>query len=63
MEMLRAQFAVMAIFALVLALIVPPINAQSPAPSPPPTSYGVAVDQGVAYVLMLVALVLTYIIH
>ncbi|XWS72135.1 hypothetical protein CRYUN_Cryun02cG0014200 [Craigia yunnanensis] len=63
MEMLRVQFAVMAIFALVLALIVPSINAQSPAPAPAPTSDGVAVDQGTAYVLMLVALVLTYIIH
>ena len=40
MEMLRVLFAVMAIFALVLALIVPSINAQSPAPAPPPTSDG-----------------------
>ncbi|EOY30561.1 Arabinogalactan peptide 20 [Theobroma cacao] len=63
MEMLRVQFAVMAIFAFILALLIPSINAQSPAPAPPPTSDGVAVDQGIAYVLMLVALVLTYIIH
>ncbi|OMO91586.1 Arabinogalactan peptide, AGP [Corchorus olitorius] len=55
----------MAIFGLVLALLLPSINAHSPAsaPAPPPTSDGVAVDQGVAYVLMLLALVLTYIIH
>ncbi|XWS17363.1 hypothetical protein CRYUN_Cryun33cG0060900 [Craigia yunnanensis] len=63
MEMLRVQFAVMAIFALVLTLVVPSINAQSPAPAPPPTSDGVAVDQGIAYVLMMVAFVLTYFIH
>ena len=40
MEMLRVLFAVMAIFALVLALVVPSLNAQSPAPAPPPTSDG-----------------------
>ncbi|XVE98045.1 hypothetical protein REPUB_Repub03eG0071500 [Reevesia pubescens] len=63
MEMLRVQFAVMAVFALLLALVVPSINAQSHPPAPPPTSDVAAVDQGIAYVLMLVALVLTYIIH
>ncbi|KAL5993538.1 hypothetical protein ACLOJK_014463 [Asimina triloba] len=35
----------------------------SDGPSPAPTSDGVAIDQGIAYVLMLVALVLTYLIH
>ncbi|KAF2313421.1 hypothetical protein GH714_010903 [Hevea brasiliensis] len=34
-----------------------------PAPAPAPTSDGTSIDQGVAYVLMLVALVLTYLIH
>ncbi|XVF49062.1 hypothetical protein PTKIN_Ptkin03bG0238800 [Pterospermum kingtungense] len=63
MEVVRVEFAVMAIFAVVLAWIAPSTNAQSLAPAPPPTSDGVAVDQGIAYVLMLVALVLTYIIH
>ncbi|TYH65908.1 hypothetical protein ES332_D06G088100v1 [Gossypium tomentosum] len=38
-------------------------NAQSLAPASPPMSDGVTVDQGIAYVLMLLALVLTYIIH
>ncbi|KAK4339361.1 hypothetical protein RND71_040823 [Anisodus tanguticus] len=35
------------------------VQAQAPAP----TSDGVSVDQGIAYVLMQVALVLTYLIH
>ena len=38
--MLRVQLGVMAIFALVLAILLPSINAQSPAPAPPPTSDG-----------------------
>nr|CAB3473781.1 unnamed protein product [Digitaria exilis] len=37
-------------------------NAQAPAPAPA-ASDGTSVDQGIAYVLMLVALVLTYLIH
>ncbi|PAN24042.1 hypothetical protein GQ55_4G135700 [Panicum hallii var. hallii] len=32
-------------------------------PAPPPTSDGTSIDQGIAYVLMLIALVLTYLIH
>ncbi|EXB24688.1 hypothetical protein L484_005482 [Morus notabilis] len=65
MEVFRFEFLVMAALALVMAFLVPSINAQSSAaaPAPAPTSDGVAVDQGIAYVLMLVALVLTYIIH
>ncbi|KAL4297134.1 hypothetical protein GQ457_12G022600 [Hibiscus cannabinus] len=63
MEILRFGFAAMAIFGIVLNLLAPSIDAQSLAPSPPPTSDGVTVDQGIACVLMLVALVLTYIIH
>ncbi|KAF7819729.1 Arabinogalactan peptide 20 [Senna tora] len=60
---LRLQFFLMPIIALALLLVVPTINAQTPAPAPPPTSDGMAVDQGIAYVLMLLALLLTYIIH
>nr|GLL20636.1 putative late blight resistance protein homolog R1A-4 [Ipomoea trifida] len=41
----------------------PSINAQVSAPAPAPTSDGVAIDQGIAYVLMLVALAITYMIH
>ncbi|GMY36216.1 putative arabinogalactan peptide, AGP [Fagus crenata] len=58
--MLRLHFLVMAI---VLALVVPSFNAQSLAPAPGPSSDGVAIDQGIAYVLMVLALLLTYIIH
>nr|KYP49329.1 Arabinogalactan peptide 20 [Cajanus cajan] len=32
-------------------------------PSPPPTSDGTAIDQGIGYILMLVALAITYMIH
>ncbi|CAN6163901.1 unnamed protein product [Urochloa humidicola] len=32
-------------------------------PAPPPTSDGTSIDQGIAYMLMLIALVLTYLIH
>ncbi|TKY44652.1 Arabinogalactan peptide 22 [Spatholobus suberectus] len=32
-------------------------------PAPPPSSDGTAIDQGIAYVLMLVALAITYMIH
>ncbi|CAN6564489.1 hypothetical protein C1H46_033278 [Malus baccata] len=63
MEMLKVQFFVMAVFALVISLLLPSINAQSLAPAPAPTSDGVAVDQGIAYGLMVLALLLTYIIH
>ncbi|CAB4288328.1 unnamed protein product [Prunus armeniaca] len=63
MEMLKVQFFVMAICALVISLLLPSINAQTLAPTPAPTSDGVAVDQGIAYVLMVLALLLTYIIH
>jgi hypothetical protein len=44
MEMLRVEFSVMAVFALVLAVVVPSIHGQSlapePAPAPGPTSDG-----------------------
>ncbi|XP_058067598.1 arabinogalactan protein 41-like [Magnolia sinica] len=59
MELMRVSFTVMTILALVVA-----INAQSSSsPAPAPASDGVAIDQGIAYVLMLAALVLTYLIH
>ncbi|KAJ6794157.1 arabinogalactan peptide 16-like [Iris pallida] len=49
------------VIAVVLAIVLPAVNAQAPVPAP--TSDGTSIDQGIAYVLMLVALVLTYIIH
>ncbi|BAB63730.1 unknown protein [Oryza sativa Japonica Group] len=53
----RASVLVMAIVAMLATLV----NAQAPAPAP--TSDGTSVDQGIAYVLMFVALALTYLIH
>ncbi|KAL3837739.1 hypothetical protein ACJIZ3_022330 [Penstemon smallii] len=38
-------------------------DSNSFAPAPSPTRDGTAIDQGIAYGLMLLALVLTYIIH
>ncbi|KAK4283728.1 hypothetical protein QN277_000650 [Acacia crassicarpa] len=32
-------------------------------PAPPPSSDGAAIDQGIAYFLMLVALAITYLFH
>ncbi|CAF1843773.1 hypothetical protein HID58_060490 [Brassica napus] len=53
-------------YTAVIALIVFAVvsaGAQSLAPAPSPTSDGTSIDQGIAYLLMVVALVLTYIIH
>ncbi|MFS7965350.1 putative arabinogalactan protein/22/41 [Helianthus anomalus] len=62
MECVRMNF-VMAIFVFTLSLILSTINAQASSPAPAPSSDGATIDQGVAYVLMMVALALTYIMH
>ncbi|GAB4844563.1 Arabinogalactan protein 20 [Ancistrocladus abbreviatus] len=49
------------IMALLFAFSWPSARAQSTAPAP--TSDGSSIDQRIAYVLMLIALVLTYLIH
>ncbi|KAL6127206.1 hypothetical protein ACLB2K_075248 [Fragaria x ananassa] len=58
---------VVAIVALLFAVVLPMSHAAglslAPAPAPAPTSDGTAIDQGIAYILMLLALVLTYLIH
>ncbi|XP_054825757.1 arabinogalactan protein 41-like [Prosopis cineraria] len=61
----RLSFGVLTFLpALILALLMPSaVHAQSPASAPAPTSDGTAIDQGIAYVLMFLALVLTYLIH
>ncbi|KAK8936058.1 Arabinogalactan peptide 16 [Platanthera zijinensis] len=38
-------------------------QAQAPVAAPPMSNDGTAVDQGVAYALMLIALIVTYLIH
>uniref|UniRef100_A0A2P2N1A6 Uncharacterized protein MANES_05G026100 n=1 Tax=Rhizophora mucronata TaxID=61149 RepID=A0A2P2N1A6_RHIMU len=59
----RAFVAVLAMFTLLFTILSPSAEAQAVAPAPGPTSDGTSIDQGIAYVLMLVALVLTYLIH
>ncbi|XP_072960709.1 arabinogalactan protein 16-like [Typha angustifolia] len=56
----RVPFALVAVAVVVLAIVLP---AAAQAPAPAPSSDGTSIDQGIAYVLMLVALVLTYLIH
>ncbi|KAF5744409.1 hypothetical protein HS088_TW08G01014 [Tripterygium wilfordii] len=58
-----ARALVLAILALVLVFVTPYVEAQAPAPAPAPASDGTSIDQGIAYLLMIVALVLTYLIH
>ncbi|KAL2347980.1 hypothetical protein Fmac_001980 [Flemingia macrophylla] len=49
---------------VVASLIAVSVNADSIAPAAPaPTSDGTSIDQGIAYVLMMLALALTYLIH
>ncbi|KAJ8492460.1 hypothetical protein OPV22_014181 [Ensete ventricosum] len=57
----RASFGLVVVMVLGLAILMPAVQAQAPAPAP--TSDGTSIDQGIAYLLMLVALVLTYLIH
>ncbi|KAG0465428.1 hypothetical protein HPP92_019592 [Vanilla planifolia] len=59
----RSPFAVVAVVALVVGVVLPAAHAQANAPAPAPASDGTSIDQGIAYILMLVALVLTYLIH
>ncbi|KAL7237331.1 hypothetical protein ACSBR2_003590 [Camellia fascicularis] len=65
MAISRVSYCVVAMFAFIFAIVLPSVQAHSlaPAPAPAPTSDGTAIDQGIAYALMLVALALTYLIH
>ncbi|PON96878.1 Arabinogalactan peptide, AGP [Trema orientale] len=66
MAVSNASFgAVIAIVAVIYAVVLPVARADHsfPAPAPAPTSDGTTIDQGIAYILMLLALVLTYLIH
>ncbi|KAJ9706125.1 hypothetical protein PVL29_001606 [Vitis rotundifolia] len=58
-----SKVVLMALAVLVFVVALPAVRAQSIAPAPAPTSDGITIDQGIAYVLMLLALVLTYLIH
>ncbi|XP_027362058.1 arabinogalactan protein 41-like [Abrus precatorius] len=59
------RFGVVAVVAsLIFTLYMPlAVHSQSLAPAPAPTSDGTSIDQGIAYVLMMLALALTYLIH
>ncbi|CAA2934279.1 arabinogalactan peptide 20-like [Olea europaea subsp. europaea] len=59
----RNLIGLAAIVAVVLSIVIPRAQAQAPAAAPAPTSDGASIDQGIAYLLMIVALVLTYLIH
>ncbi|GMY07398.1 arabinogalactan peptide 20-like [Fagus crenata] len=56
MAVSRASLGVVAIIAIFFADILQVAQAQSPSPAPTPTSDGTSIDQGIAYVLMLLAL-------
>ncbi|CAN6564819.1 unnamed protein product [Malus baccata var. baccata] len=68
-KMNSSSFGVVAIIATFYAIILPVARATSlaPAPASAPASAlisdGTTIDQGIAYALMLLALVLTYLIH
>ncbi|XP_022996281.1 arabinogalactan peptide 22-like [Cucurbita maxima] len=62
---IKVPYGVLVAVAFVLAMLFPASAADpslSPA-QPPIASDGTSLDQGIAYVLMLLALLLTYIIH
>ncbi|CAF2016320.1 unnamed protein product [Brassica oleracea var. botrytis] len=63
MSVSKLFFGALTIVWIVFSIFFPMAQAQSAAPAPAPTSDGTTIDQGIAYVLMLVALVLTYYIH
>ncbi|XP_071701208.1 arabinogalactan protein 41-like [Rutidosis leptorrhynchoides] len=55
--------AMAVMMAVLLGIVCPRVDAQSFAPAPAPTSDGTSIDQGIAYALMIGALLLTYLIH
>ncbi|KAK6158323.1 hypothetical protein DH2020_005637 [Rehmannia glutinosa] len=62
----KVSFGIFATFALVFAIFMPAVQGHghdAMAPAPAPTSDGTAIDQGITYGLMLLALALTYLIH
>ncbi|KAF8110536.1 hypothetical protein N665_0082s0008 [Sinapis alba] len=61
MASLKFPSEILAVFVIISVILLPIAHSQSP--SPAPTSDGTSIDQGVAYVLMMVALALTYFIH
>ncbi|KAE9587230.1 putative arabinogalactan peptide, AGP [Lupinus albus] len=58
-----ASVRVVSFLGIIYAALISVASSQSPALAPAPTSDGTTLDQAIACVLMLLALVLTYIIH
>jgi hypothetical protein len=61
--MVRFAVLVVLVVCLMGALLPTAVRAQAHAPAAPPISHGSTIDQGIAYVMLFMALVLTYIIH
>ncbi|KAL5863370.1 hypothetical protein ACOSQ3_000884 [Xanthoceras sorbifolium] len=57
----RAFAGMLAVLAIAFVIASPSVEAQSLPPAP--VNDGTSIDQGIGYLLMLVALVLTYLIH
>ncbi|KAK8477979.1 hypothetical protein V6N13_002548 [Hibiscus sabdariffa] len=58
-----SEVAVSTMGLLFMALLLPFGYGQSLDLSPAPSSDGTAIDQGIAYILLLLALAVTYLIH
>lgn len=62
-DVLRFACVALVLGLFMIAVMTAEVQAsEAPAPSPQPTSDGHAIDQGIAYFLLLLALVLTYLI-
>ncbi|KAE9464774.1 hypothetical protein C3L33_03313, partial [Rhododendron williamsianum] len=60
MEVTRASMVAVTMLAFVFAVFLPSAFAHSAAPAPAPTSDGTAIDQGIAYALMMVEVVVAF---
>ncbi|KAL5727113.1 Arabinogalactan protein 20 [Ranunculus cassubicifolius] len=63
MAISRVSFVVTMITSYIFGVLLPAVQCQTMAPAPAPSNDGTSIDLGIAYVLMLVALILTYLIH
>ncbi|KAL9283298.1 putative arabinogalactan protein/22/41 [Arabidopsis thaliana] len=63
MASLKFPLEILAVFVIISVILLPIAQSHSSSPAPAPTSDGTSIDQGIAYVLMMVALALTYFIH
>jgi hypothetical protein len=61
--MTRTMMQFAALLVCLMGALLPAVHAQAEGPAVPTTSNGSTIDQGIAYVMLFLALVLTYIIH